>query len=114
LLERFLKELAKFDFLTDSKEFHIFAREKGEIDKILTTLMKQTPLEVLEKFRINFKVNEDVDYNQMNEYRGAISSLQSFLKKAVSVMEVLIHFYLITVDSKTSDENDDQQEGGPR
>jgi hypothetical protein len=87
-LERFLKELARFDFLTDSKEFHIFAREKGEIDKVLTTLMKQTPLEVLEKFRINFKVDENVDYNQMNLYRGSISSFQNFLKKSISVMEV--------------------------
>jgi len=26
LLERFMKELAKFDFLTSSKEFNVFAR----------------------------------------------------------------------------------------
>ena len=94
LLERFLKELARFDFLTDSKEFHIFAREKGEIDKVLTTLMKQTPLEVLEKFRINFKVDENVDYNQMNLYRGSISSFQNFLKKSISVMEVSLIYAL--------------------
>lgn len=31
LLERFMKELAKYDYLTHSKEFKIFARDKGEI-----------------------------------------------------------------------------------
>jgi sorting nexin-1/2 len=44
LLERFMKELAKFDHLTQSKEFRVFAREKGEIDKILSSMLRQTPL----------------------------------------------------------------------
>lgn len=46
--------MAKFDHLIDSKEFKIFAREKGEIDKILSSLVKQTPMQVLEKYRLNF------------------------------------------------------------
>jgi len=44
LLERFMKEIAKFDHLTQSKEFRVFAREKGEIDKILSSMLRQTPL----------------------------------------------------------------------
>lgn len=40
LLERFMKELAKFDYLTQSKEFRIFARERGDIEKILGSLIK--------------------------------------------------------------------------
>jgi len=43
LLERFMKELAKFDYLIYSKEFKIFTRQQGEITKVLTTLTKQTP-----------------------------------------------------------------------
>ena len=38
LLERFMKELAKIDYLIDSKEFKVFARDKGEIEKVLHTL----------------------------------------------------------------------------
>ena len=44
LLERFMKELAKYDYLTHSKEFRIFARDKGDVEKILNTLVKQTPM----------------------------------------------------------------------
>lgn len=59
LLERFMKELAKYDYLTNSKEFKIFARDKGDLDKILNNLVKQTPMQVLEKYRLNFTVEED-------------------------------------------------------
>lgn len=59
LLERFMKELAKYDYLIHSKEFKIFARDKGDLDKILNNLVKQTPMQVLEKYRLNFNVEED-------------------------------------------------------
>jgi len=59
MLERFMKELAKFDYLTHSKEFKIFARDKGDLDKILNNLVKQTPMQVLEKYKLNFVVDDD-------------------------------------------------------
>lgn len=40
LLERFMKELAKLDYLTHSKEFKIFARDRGDVGKILNGLIK--------------------------------------------------------------------------
>jgi hypothetical protein len=40
LLERFMKEVGKFEYLTHSKEFKIFAREKGDIEKILNAMMR--------------------------------------------------------------------------
>ena len=61
LLERFMKEIAKYDYIVFSKEFKVFARGKGEIDKVLYALPKQTPMQVLEKYRINFKLDEDQD-----------------------------------------------------
>lgn len=42
-----MKELAKYDYLTQSKEFKIFARDRGDLDKILNNLIKQTPEQVL-------------------------------------------------------------------
>ena len=44
LLERFMKEIAKFDYIVFSKEFKVFVRGQGEIDKVLNALPKQTPL----------------------------------------------------------------------
>ena len=35
LLERFMKECGRLDYVTHSKEFKIFARDKGDIEKIL-------------------------------------------------------------------------------
>lgn len=35
LLERFLRELARYDFIIESKEFKIFSRGSGEIDEVL-------------------------------------------------------------------------------
>ena len=47
MLERFIKEFGKFDYLVKSTEFHIFAREKGDIEKILGALYKQSPMQIL-------------------------------------------------------------------
>ena len=54
-----MKEAAKYDYIVFSKEFKVFARGKGEIDKVLYALPKQTPMQVLEKYRVNFKLDED-------------------------------------------------------
>jgi hypothetical protein len=35
-----MKELARFDCLVHSKEFRIFARERGDIEKILNALLR--------------------------------------------------------------------------
>lgn len=40
LLERFLRELARYDFIIESKEFKIFSRGPGEIDAQLAKLPK--------------------------------------------------------------------------
>jgi hypothetical protein len=41
LFERFIRELAKYEYLVESKEFQIFAHEAGEVDKRLAQLPKQ-------------------------------------------------------------------------
>ena len=40
LLERFLKEIAKFDYIIKSEEFKIFSRGEDNIEKALTGLPK--------------------------------------------------------------------------
>jgi len=88
LLCRFMKEIAKYDYIIFSKEFKIFARGKGEIDKVLFALPKQTPMQVLEKYRLNFKINEEQDAAAMSTYKDRIAIFQQFLKKSISIMEI--------------------------
>ena len=88
LLERFMKECAKFDYIVFSKEFKLFARGNGEVDKVLLSLSKQTPMQVLEKYRLNFKLDEDQDPEKVNDYRESILLFQTYLRKTIPVMEM--------------------------
>lgn len=67
-----MKELAKYDYLTHSREFKIFARDKGDIQKILGNLVKQTPMQILEKYRLNFNVDEEQEGTQLQQYKENI------------------------------------------
>ena len=67
-----MKEIAKYDYIIFSKEFKVFARGKGEIDKVLFALPKQTPMQVLEKYRLNFKIDEDQDDHEVHKYKERI------------------------------------------
>ena len=42
-----------------SKEFQIFARGAGEVTSQLEALEPQRPVEIIEKFRLNFSMDED-------------------------------------------------------
>ena len=88
LLERFMKEIAKYDYIVYSKEFKVFCRGKGEIDKVLFALPKQTPMQVLEKYRLNFKINEEEESTVLNKCKDKILAFQAFLKKTIGIMEM--------------------------
>lgn len=83
-----MKEIAKFDYLTQSREFKVFARERGDIEKILSSMLRQTPLQVLEKYRTHFSINENQDVSDLSQYKENIINFQMFLKKAIPVMEI--------------------------
>ena len=87
-MERFMKEVAKFDYITHSKEFRIFAREKGDIEKILNGLVKQMPMQVLEKYRLNFNIDEEQDSAALSKYKETIMEFQTYLRKVISVLEI--------------------------
>lgn len=55
LLERFMKECTRFDYIMTSQEFKIFTRGQGEVDKVLASMTKQTPIQIVEKYRNTFK-----------------------------------------------------------
>lgn len=88
LLERFMKEIAKYDYIIFSKEFKVFSRGKGEIDKVLYAIPKQTPMQVLEKYRLNFKIEEEQDAVTLNKFNEKIMLFQNYIKRAIGIMEM--------------------------
>lgn len=88
LLERFMKECGKYEYITHSKEFRVFARERGDIEKMLSALGKLTPMQILEKYRLNFNIDEDQDGSPMQHYKENIIDFQLYLKRAIPVLEI--------------------------
>lgn len=72
LLERFLKEIGKQEFILMSPEFKIFSRGQGDIEKLLGALPKQSPGQILEKYRNSFKIDEEQDSAAVETYKDRI------------------------------------------
>jgi hypothetical protein len=81
LLERFIRECAKYESLIESKEFKIFARQAGEINEQMERLPKQSPSQILDKYRLNFPKIQEESPNEMASYRERINIFQNFLTK---------------------------------
>ena len=88
LLDRFIRECAKFEFILESQEFRIFARQAGEVGDALERLPQQTPGQILDKYRNVFKITEEIDNSEVARYREKINIFQSFLTKAILSMNV--------------------------
>ncbi len=88
LLDRFIRECAKFEFILESQEFKIFARQTGEVGETLEKLGEQTPGQILDKYRNVFKISEETDNSEVARYREKINIFQSFLTKAILSMNV--------------------------
>lgn len=86
MLERFMQELSKYKYLVHSPEFKMFARQEGEIDSALQKLPRQTPTQILDKYRLIFKVDEGQDLQEINAYQEKIIQFQAFLNRAVGPM----------------------------
>lgn len=84
LLQRFIREIAMFEYLVESKEFQIFARGAGEVTKTLEDLPKQSPTEILEKYRLNFSIDEDQANSEIARYKEKINIFTVYLRKALA------------------------------
>ena len=67
-LERFLKKMAALPFLINSKEFLIFSRPTGDIDKLLSAVPKSTPNEQVDQMRQSLSI-EDHLYDPIQKDR---------------------------------------------
>ena len=45
-------------------------------------------MQILEKYRLNFQIDEDQDANHLQKYKETIMEFGSFLRKVISVMEI--------------------------
>ena len=70
-----------------SPEFRIFSRGQGDIKMILSCLPKQSPGQILEKYRKYFKIDEKQDETSIETYKNRIIAFQEYLKKAINTME---------------------------
>ena len=81
LLERFIRECSKYEFIIESKEFKIFSRQAGEVNEVLEKMPKQTPSQILEKYRLNFPKILEESASDMARYREKINIFNNFLMK---------------------------------
>ena len=73
LLERFLKEIAKYEYIVTSSEFSIFARSgDNSVNVSLNALPKQPPIEILNKYRKAFKINELQSDGKISQYQETV------------------------------------------
>ena len=86
-LERFLRKLAKFDFVLSWEEFKIFARINGNIDKFLTNLPKQNIDTILTKYKAAFKLEEKPNHERIINAKAVITDFQEFGDKIVPIID---------------------------
>ena len=86
MLEKFMRECGKYEYLMESKEFKIFTRSPGEIDTALDAMQRQTPIQILEKYRLDFKLDEEQDISEIARYREKLNVFQGYLTKAIVAM----------------------------
>jgi hypothetical protein len=45
-------------------------------------------MQVLEKYRLNFKLDEDQEESEIKKYKERIQIFQNYLKKVIGIMEI--------------------------
>ena len=89
-LERFLKKVSGFEFLTNSKEFLIFSRPAGDIDKLLGQIPKQPTHEIVDKFREVLQISDHLyDPIQKDKLDSQCKEFQSFARGCLPILKTL-------------------------
>jgi hypothetical protein len=83
-LERFLRKLAKLEFVINSPEFQIFARPNGEIDKIMKNLPRIPTVAIIERMHENTDIKERMyDLSEKERFGNVIIEFSYFSKKVL-------------------------------
>ena len=58
---------------------------------MLSTLEELTPMRNLEKYRLNFNIDENQEGSQLNQYKKNIIDFEKLINKAIPQMEKQTH-----------------------
>jgi len=83
-LERFLRKIAKFDYLLNSEEFRLFSRPNGDIEKMLSKIPKIPTKTIIERVRQVTEINEKrYDMTDKDRYNIVLIEFNVFAKKVL-------------------------------
>jgi hypothetical protein len=88
-LDRFLKKIGEIPHLINSKEFQIFARPSGEIDKQLAALQQMTPQLLKERLEEELDISPGLDEFLVKQSREAVNDFGAFLKRIVTTLKTI-------------------------
>mmetsp|Transcript_33621 Transcript_33621/g.32659 ORF Transcript_33621/g.32659 Transcript_33621/m.32659 type:complete len:131 (+) Transcript_33621:228-620(+) len=81
-LERFLRKIAKYDYLMNSEEFAMFARPTGDIEKTLAKIPRLPTGTIIERIRGVTEINEKrYDMVDKERYHNTLIEFNFFFKK---------------------------------
>lgn len=81
-LEKFMRKLAREDYIINSEEFRVFSRPSGDIKTNLGKLPKLTPGAMIERYRSTFFINEQkYDLEDINRFTNMLVEFTYFSKK---------------------------------
>ena len=84
-LERYMKKLARYDFIINSQEFQIFARPQGlDVEKSLSKLPKLSSAQLYDRLK-EATMTDDSEFNDDDvqaKLRTKLEEFQAYIKKA--------------------------------
>ncbi len=89
-LERFLRKIAKQEYLMNSDEFILFARPSGDIEKMLAKIPKLPTVTIIERIRAVTEINEKrYDMVDKERYHNTLIEFNFFFKKVLAQLKGL-------------------------
>jgi hypothetical protein len=83
-LEKFLRKIAKYEFLINSEEFQIFARPNGDIEKLIGRLPRLPTLSFIDRIQKATDINEkQYDLADKERFHNILVELTFFAKKVL-------------------------------
>jgi hypothetical protein len=89
-LERFLRHLAKLEFLVNSEEFLLFSRPNGDVEKNLSRLTKIQTATVIDRMHKSTDIKERMyDLSEKERFNNTIIEFSFFAKKVLPQLKVM-------------------------
>ena len=86
-LERFLKKISTFPFVVNSKEFGVFSRPNGDIEKVLKGVAKPSYSETVDKYREVLSIEDHLyDPVQKDKLDTESKEFHHFSKQALPIL----------------------------